>query len=133
MSGFVVIEGCPGGDLIDFSDYSDAVAYLNELADDLTTQGYEIEVGWASSSNLSAFKASRGPDWFISSIERDEDGDDEDNETGRRVADIIADLATQRDAWAATHTLKDANPRERRIIRGREELTAAGEQAGASR
>ena len=52
---------------------------------------------------------------------------------GRRVADIAGDLATQRDAWAATHTLKDANPRERRIIRGREELTAAGEQAGASR
>ena len=51
----------------------------------------------------------------------------------RTVDSIVGDLATQRDAWAATHTLKDANPRERRIIRGREELTAAGEQAGASR
>ena len=54
-------------------------------------------------------------------------------EVGDPVRALIADLATQRDAWAATHTLKDANPRERRIIRGRQELTAAGEQAGASR
>ena len=51
----------------------------------------------------------------------------------RAVDSIVGDLATKRDEWAATHTLKDANPRERRIIRGREELTAAGEQAGASR
>ena len=49
------------------------------------------------------------------------------------LCSLIADLATQRDEWAATHTLKDANPRERRIIRGREELTAAGEWAGATR
>ena len=53
--------------------------------------------------------------------------------TERTVEQIIADLAAKRDEWAATHTLKDANPRERRIVRGREELTAAGEQAGASR
>ena len=50
----------------------------------------------------------------------------------RAAEDIVADLEAQRDAYATEHLLKDVSS-ERRIIRGREELTAAGEQAGATR
>jgi hypothetical protein len=60
---FVVIESTPGylpeTEPVDFEDYSEAVSYLNELADELEEQGYETDRSWASSDNLAAVHATR--------------------------------------------------------------------------
>lgn len=58
---FVVIENTPGhmpdaDEPGGFEEYSDAVAYANELADELEEQGYECDRDWASSGNYYAIK-----------------------------------------------------------------------------
>jgi hypothetical protein len=79
--GFIVIESTPGympeSEPAEFVEYSDAVAYANELADELEEQGYTTDRSWASSGNYYAIKAERSdtvaPDLgrFIA-VERDE-------------------------------------------------------------
>lgn len=61
---FVVIESTPGympeaDDPAIFDTYAEAVAYANELADELEEQGYETDRSWASSGNYYAIKAER--------------------------------------------------------------------------
>lgn len=58
---YVVIESTPGYmpedcDPFVTDDYSAAVAYANELADELEEQGYECDRSWASSNNYYAIK-----------------------------------------------------------------------------
>lgn len=58
-----------------FEEYADAVAYANELADELEADGYTTDRGWASSGNYYAVKATRDADdlgRFIA-VERDDD------------------------------------------------------------
>lgn len=79
--GFIVIESTPGympdSEPADFEDYSDAVAYANELADELEEDGYSCDRSWASSGNYYAIKCTRSdtvaPDLgrFIA-VERDD-------------------------------------------------------------
>lgn len=64
MSGFVVIESTPGympdaDDPATFEDYGDAVAYVNELGDELAEQGYSVDRSIASADNLYALYATR--------------------------------------------------------------------------
>jgi hypothetical protein len=79
---FVVIESTPGHmpdscEPAEFVEYADAVAYANELADELEDQGYTTDRSWASSGNYFAVYATRddmvAPDLgrFIA-VERDE-------------------------------------------------------------
>jgi hypothetical protein len=61
---FTVIENTPGympdaDELAEFDEYSDAVAYANELADELEKQGYVTDRSWASSDNSYAIHAER--------------------------------------------------------------------------
>jgi hypothetical protein len=61
---FVVIENTPGylpdaDDPAMFEDYSEAVAYLNEVCDELEEQGYKVDRSWASADNLAAAFAQR--------------------------------------------------------------------------
>jgi hypothetical protein len=61
---YIVIESTPGympedNDPATFEEYADAVAYANELADELEDQGYTTDRGWASSGNYYAIKAER--------------------------------------------------------------------------
>jgi hypothetical protein len=53
---FIVIENTPGylpdaDEPAEFDNYADAVAYANELADELVEQGYECDRSWASRDN----------------------------------------------------------------------------------
>jgi hypothetical protein len=78
---WIVVESTPGympeSEPAEFLEYADAVAYANELADELEEQGYTTDRGWASSGNYLAIKAERSdtvaPDLgrFIA-VERDE-------------------------------------------------------------
>lgn len=59
---FYVIENTPGympdaDEPADFEEYSDAVAYANELCDELEEQGYTVDRSWASSGNYFAAHA----------------------------------------------------------------------------
>lgn len=82
---FIVIESTPdylpdADEPAEFEDYADAVAYANELADELEEQGYECDRSWASSGNYYAIKCALpredrvAPDLgrFIA-VERDEE------------------------------------------------------------
>jgi hypothetical protein len=56
---FIVIENTPGylpdaDEPAEFDNYADAVAYANELADELVEQGYECDRSWASRDNYYA-------------------------------------------------------------------------------
>lgn len=44
----------------DYDHYPAAVRRLNEIGTELDQKGWDIEVGWASRDNLSAFKATKG-------------------------------------------------------------------------
>jgi hypothetical protein len=72
MDGYVVVDG--GTDETDsFTDYGDAVHFLNNIATDYQRDGYTVEHGWASSDNLSAVKVSaEGVRVFYLSIEIDQ-------------------------------------------------------------
>lgn len=56
-----VIENTPGympdNEPADFTTYAEAVAYANELCDELAEQGYEVDRGWASEGNYFAAHA----------------------------------------------------------------------------
>jgi len=60
--GYLVIESTPGylpdndNDEV-FTEYSEAVAYANELADELEDQGYTTDRSWASRDNSYAISA----------------------------------------------------------------------------
>jgi hypothetical protein len=59
---YEVIENTPGylpdvDEPATFEDYSDAVAYANELADELEEQGYTTDRSWASRDNFYAISA----------------------------------------------------------------------------
>jgi hypothetical protein len=61
---YIVIENTPGylpdsDDPAEFEDYADAVAYANELADELEEEGYSTDRSWASQDNLYAVSATR--------------------------------------------------------------------------
>jgi hypothetical protein len=61
LQEWAVIENTPGY-LPDtepalFDEYADAVAYANELADELEEQGYETDRSWASRDNSYAISA----------------------------------------------------------------------------
>lgn len=56
---YIVVESGPGympgqDEPAEFDNYADAVAYANELADELEEQGYECDRSWASSQNTYA-------------------------------------------------------------------------------
>ena len=52
---FVVIEHMPDSDEpAEFENYADAVAYANELCDELEKAGYSVDRSWASSGNYFA-------------------------------------------------------------------------------
>jgi hypothetical protein len=64
MPQYVVIENTPGylpdaDDPAVFDAYEDAVAYANELCDELEADGYEVDRSWASSGNYFAAHAER--------------------------------------------------------------------------
>ena len=44
----------------EFTNYAEAVDYVNEICGDLARAGWSIEHGWASTDNLTAAKAT-GP------------------------------------------------------------------------
>lgn len=59
---FYVIENTPGylpddDEPFETDSYVDAVAYANQLADELEEQGYETDRSWASQDNLYAIHA----------------------------------------------------------------------------
>ena len=61
---FLVIEGTPSylpdaDEPADFVEYSDAVAYANELADELEADGYSTDRSLASADNMYAICATR--------------------------------------------------------------------------
>lgn len=61
---YVVIESTPGYmpedcEPFETTEYSEAVAHANELADELEEQGYECDRSWASSGNYYAIKCAR--------------------------------------------------------------------------
>jgi hypothetical protein len=61
---YLVIESTPGylpesDDPAEFAEYADAVAYANELADELEAQGYTADRSWASRDNYYAIHAER--------------------------------------------------------------------------
>jgi len=61
---FVVIESTPGympdaDEPAVFDNYADAVAYANELCNELEEQGYTVDRSWASQDNLFAAHATR--------------------------------------------------------------------------
>lgn len=60
---YLVIENTPGYlpdvEPAEFEDYADAVAYANELADELEEQGYKADRSWASRDNSYAIHAER--------------------------------------------------------------------------
>jgi hypothetical protein len=61
ITRYVVIESTPGYmpedcDPLVTEDYAEAVAYANELADELEEQGYACDRSWASSNNFYAIK-----------------------------------------------------------------------------
>lgn len=62
---YIVIESTPGympdaDEPATFEEYADAVEYVNELADELESQGYSTDRGYASADNLYAVYATRG-------------------------------------------------------------------------
>lgn len=62
--GFVVVvENTPGylpeSEPADFAEYVDAVAYANELADELEEDGYTCDRSWASRDNFYAINCTR--------------------------------------------------------------------------
>lgn len=64
MQNYIVIESTPGympeaDEPAEFDNYADAVAYANELADELEEQGYTTDRSWASRDNYYAIKAER--------------------------------------------------------------------------
>ena len=63
MEGYVVVENTPGylpeSEPAEFDEYADAVAYANELADELEEQGYTTDRSWASQDNMYAISATR--------------------------------------------------------------------------
>ncbi len=58
---YTVVENTPGylpeSEPADFEEYADAVAYANELADELEEQGYVTDRSWASRDNYYAIQA----------------------------------------------------------------------------
>ena len=58
---YLVIENTPGYmpdvEPAEFDDYAEAVAYANELADELEEEGYTTDRGWASRDNFYAINA----------------------------------------------------------------------------
>ncbi len=58
---YLVIENTPGympdTEPAEFDDYADAVAYANELADELEEDGYTTDRSWASRDNGYAINA----------------------------------------------------------------------------
>jgi hypothetical protein len=58
---WTVIENTPGylpdAEPTDFAEYSEAVAYANELADELEEAGYVTDRSWALQINHFAIKA----------------------------------------------------------------------------
>ena len=58
---FLVIENTPGympeSEPAEFEEYADAVAYADELADELEEQGYVTDRSWASRDNYYAVNA----------------------------------------------------------------------------
>jgi hypothetical protein len=61
---YIVIENTPGympdsDDPFVTDDYSAAVAYANELADQLEDDGYDCDRSWASSGNYYAIHCTR--------------------------------------------------------------------------
>jgi hypothetical protein len=58
---YLVIENTPGylpdSDPAEFTEYADAVAYANELADELEDQGFTTDRSWASRDNYYAISA----------------------------------------------------------------------------
>jgi hypothetical protein len=82
QDSWIVVESTPGympesGEPAEFTEYAEAVAYANELADELEEQGYSTDRGWASSGNYFAIKAERSdtvaPDLGrLIAVERDE-------------------------------------------------------------
>lgn len=58
---YTVVENTPGylpeSEPADFKEYSDAVQYANDLADELEDQGYETDRSWASRDNYYAISA----------------------------------------------------------------------------
>lgn len=64
MTSYVVIESTPGympdsDDPLVTDVYADAVAYVNELCDELEDQGYTCDRSWASGSNYYAAYCTR--------------------------------------------------------------------------
>lgn len=63
MTSWCVTESTPGympdDDPAIFTEYSEATAYANELADELEEQGYTCDRGWASSGNYFAVHCTR--------------------------------------------------------------------------
>lgn len=66
QEAYVVIESTPGylpdAEPADFVDYSDAVAYANELCNELVKAGYSVDRSWASRDNYFAAYAERDAD-----------------------------------------------------------------------
>ncbi len=61
---FLVIENTPrympdADEPAEFDVYTDAVAYANELADELEEQGYRCDRSWASQDNMYAVHCER--------------------------------------------------------------------------
>lgn len=60
---YAVVENTPGylpeTEPAEFDEYADAVAYANELADELEELGYETDRSWASRNNYYAISAER--------------------------------------------------------------------------
>jgi len=58
---YLVIENTPGympdSEPAEFAEYTDAVSYANELADDLEEEGYTTDRSWASRDNGYAINA----------------------------------------------------------------------------
>jgi len=61
---YLVIESTPGylpdtDEPAEFDNYAEAVAYANELADELEVEGYVADRSWASRDNYYAIHAER--------------------------------------------------------------------------
>lgn len=58
---YLVIENTPGympeSEPVEFDDYNNAVAYANELANELEDDGYTTDRSWASRDNYYAINA----------------------------------------------------------------------------
>ncbi len=72
IESWSVVATGPDQHVEDFTTYADAVAYVNQLCDELETDGYQVDRSWASSGNYFAAHVTKFNQEYFISVERDE-------------------------------------------------------------